>query len=145
LSVLPSSLIIRTSAFFGPWDQYNFAHVVLRTLERGELFYASSEVISPTYIPHLVNAALDILIDEEQGIWHLTNNTAISWYDFANQIASRAGFATSLIRKLTVGPAAKRPQFSALKSERGLSMPQLSAAVDDYFALVSVLVQSQNT
>src|SRR5690606_27804021 len=81
LEMLPQSLVIRTSAFFGPWDQYNFVHAVLRTLERNEAFEASTDIISPTYVPHLVNASLDLLIDEEAGIWHLSNSDALSWYD----------------------------------------------------------------
>ncbi len=53
LSQNSSSLIIRTSAFFGPWDKYNFAFDVLTTLSRGEKFITASDVfISPTYIPH---------------------------------------------------------------------------------------------
>ena len=31
LELLPEALVIRTSAFFGPWDDYNFATVALRS------------------------------------------------------------------------------------------------------------------
>ncbi|MDQ6608611.1 MAG: sugar nucleotide-binding protein, partial [Bacteroidota bacterium] len=56
-----SSLIIRTSAFFGPWDEYNFVHYVRKSLSQYERVYVANDVIiSPTYVPHLVNAALDL-------------------------------------------------------------------------------------
>ncbi|HBY80153.1 MAG TPA: hypothetical protein DEG47_24795, partial [Cyanobacteria bacterium UBA11148] len=29
LTAYPSSLVIRTSAFFGPWDEYNFVTIAL--------------------------------------------------------------------------------------------------------------------
>jgi dTDP-4-dehydrorhamnose reductase len=32
--------------------------------------------ISPTYIPDLVDACLDVLVDGEAGVWHLTNGAA---------------------------------------------------------------------
>src|SRR5205807_1956944 len=32
----------------------------------------------PTYIPDLVNACLDLLIDRECGVWHLTTGGAIT-------------------------------------------------------------------
>jgi len=31
LDTHPASLVVRTSAFFGPWDSYNFIAVLLRT------------------------------------------------------------------------------------------------------------------
>ncbi len=34
----PDALIIRTSAFFGPWDQYNFVHHALKSLKISKAF-----------------------------------------------------------------------------------------------------------
>ena len=30
-------------------------------------------MVSPTYVPDLVHASLDLLIDGEHGLWHLAN------------------------------------------------------------------------
>ncbi|HWJ95632.1 MAG TPA: family 1 glycosylhydrolase, partial [Telluria sp.] len=47
----PGSLVIRTSSFFGPWDQYNFVTLALGAFERGEPFTAASDiVVTPTYV-----------------------------------------------------------------------------------------------
>src|SRR5256885_10419504 len=82
LEILPSALVIRTSAFFGPWDEYNFVTIALRTLALGQSFRAAADaIVSPTYVPDLAHAALDLLIDGEQGIWHLANSGETSWYD----------------------------------------------------------------
>jgi dTDP-4-dehydrorhamnose reductase len=52
LEACPTSLVIRTSAFFGPWDEYNFISVALRTLAAGHTFVAAQDsVVSPTYVP----------------------------------------------------------------------------------------------
>src|SRR5690606_34865820 len=138
--ILRQSLVIRTSAFFGPWVSYYFVHAVLRTLGLGHQFEASTDVISPTYVPHLANVTLDLLIDQESGIWHLTNNDSISWIEFAKQIARSAGLDDSLIVPLQQKLPAARPEFSAMTSERGVMMPPLIAAIDDYFASVPVPV-----
>ncbi|MEJ7625711.1 MAG: family 1 glycosylhydrolase [Ferruginibacter sp.] len=131
----PSSLVIRTSAFFSPWDQHNFVHQLLNDLGAGKKFYASDHItISPTYVPHLVNACLDLLIDNEKGIWHITNNEEITWYEFARLAAGYAGLELSGINKLeSQNLPALRPLYSALQSERGILLPPLHTALMEYF------------
>lgn len=135
--VNPNSLIIRTSAFFGPWDQYNFAHHVIDSLRNEKQFEVVKDVIvSPTYVPDLVNAALDLFIDEENGIWHLSNEGLISWADFANAIADKAGLKKKylLFKNLDeMGWKAQRPLYSALKSDKGIILPVLDNALERFF------------
>jgi dTDP-4-dehydrorhamnose reductase len=50
LQALPSALVIRTSAFFGPWDEYNFITVALRTLSAGKPFVAIEDAVISAYI-----------------------------------------------------------------------------------------------
>ena len=137
LAVHPDSLVIRTSAFFGPWDHYNFLTVVLRSLPSGNPFVAAKDaIISPTYVPDLVNATLDLLIDRETGIWHLANPGAISWADLASYVANLAGFSADQIEARAteaLGFAAMRPRYSVLGSERAVLLPPLEAAIDRYF------------
>ena len=131
------ALIIRTSAFFGPWDEYNFVHAVLRTLSMGNHFVAADDVtISPTYVPHLVNATLDLLIDGEHGVWHLANGGAATWADFAKMAAEMGGSNHAHVRgrpNASLSLAARRPAFSALSSERGTLMPSLEQGLEQYF------------
>ncbi len=91
-------LIVRTSAFFGPWDEHNFGWHVLSALARGELVHASSTTsVSPTYVPDLCHGVLDLLIDGESGIWHLANQGSLSWHAFACRLAEGKGYDRSLI------------------------------------------------
>ncbi|MBD0331512.1 MAG: NAD(P)-dependent oxidoreductase, partial [Chitinophagaceae bacterium] len=97
----PSALVIRTSAFFGPWDQYNFVHSVIENLSRNQYISVADDVyISPTYVPHLVYSTLDLLIDGESGIWHLSNQGSITWADLAYEVARRAGLNETFISAL---------------------------------------------
>ncbi|HEY5885279.1 MAG TPA: SDR family oxidoreductase, partial [Pyrinomonadaceae bacterium] len=138
MAICPSSLIIRTSAFFGPWDKANFVSGVLDSLKRNVLFHAAANLtVSPTYVPDLVETTLNLLIDNESGIWHVANEGAVSWADFARMVAARAGYSSSLIRARTshaLGLAARRPLFSGITSERASLMRSLPDAVESYFA-----------
>lgn len=139
--VNPDSLIIRTSAFFGPWDEYNFVHAVVRSLAEGKPFYASKDVISPTYVPHLVNATLDLLIDGESGIWHLSNGDAVSWHQLAIIAAERSGLDPTLIKEHIPVLPALRPIYSVLSTEKSKLMPSLATAFDEYFAEVTIAAE----
>lgn len=132
----PSSLIIRTSAFFGPWDEYNFVHYVRKALTNYETVTVAKDIyISPTYVPHLVNTSLDIFIDREHGIWHLANKGALTWAEFAYLVADKFDLNKSLINAVNNSQmkyAAKRPFYSVLGSERGHLLPSFESAMNEY-------------
>ncbi len=134
--LLPNALVIRTSAFFGPWDDHNFLAALFRALDSGEAFHAPSDsVVSPTYVPDLVHASLDLLIDGECGIWHLANDGALSWFEFARQAARRSERPVDGILSVhaaQVWRPAMRPAYSVLGSQRGQLLRPLAAALDTY-------------
>jgi dTDP-4-dehydrorhamnose reductase len=137
LDVLPETLVIRTSAFFGPWDAQNFVYGVLTHLSEGRPVFAATDIhISPTYLPDLVNATLDLLIDGEHGIWHLTNPSVITWAELALRVAEKAGFDLAKVEccpGVSMGFLAGRPAFTALASERGDFMPPLEDSLESFF------------
>jgi len=141
MELLADALVIRTSAFFGPWDDYNFLTCMFRALLDGESFRAPDDsIVSPTYVPDLVNATLDLLIDGERGIWHLANEGAVTWFDFGCKAASlRCVPVDRLLRASTadVWGSAVRPAYSALSSIRGSVMRPLDDALRAYTAAVS--------
>jgi dTDP-4-dehydrorhamnose reductase len=132
----PDALLIRTAAFFGPWDRHNFVAMALESLRRGERWRAAQDqCVSPTYVPDLVQAALDLLIDGEAGLWHLSNRGAVTWAAFAHMAAEAAELDTSLIDSLPTAAlcqVAQRPRYSALASERAVLMPPLDDALYRY-------------
>jgi dTDP-4-dehydrorhamnose reductase len=125
---MPGALMIRTSAFFGPWDKYNFAWHVLSALAKGEPVRAARNgVVSPTYVPDLCHATLDLLIDGESGIWHLANQGKLSWHEFAHRVAHGAGYDPSLVLPID-GPQTN----NALSSVRGILLRPIDQAIDHY-------------
>ncbi|WP_224959324.1 family 1 glycosylhydrolase [Geomonas subterranea] len=137
LRLHPGALLIRTSAFFGPWDRYNFVTTTLNRLARGGTIDAASDlVVSPTYLPDLVHACLDLLVDAAHGIWHVSNDGAVTWAEFAGCCASMAGLDPAAViprPASSLGFVARRPPFSALASERGAALPSLQDALARYF------------
>jgi len=134
----PEGLVVRTSAFFGPWDRYNFAWNVLNAIARGEPVQASrTTLISPTYVPDLVHATLDLLVDSETGIWHLANQGEISWHEFAVRLAEGAGLDSSLVLAMED----EEPSSTALASERGALLRPLDRAIEDYLREVEHLIE----
>lgn len=127
------ALVIRTASFFSAFDEHNFAVHLAAALADGRRFAAASDcVMSPTYVPDLVHATLDLIIDDEIGLWHLVNEGELSWADFALEIADALGLPARTIaprRADDMGWTARRPRFAALTSERGLIMPPLASAI----------------
>jgi dTDP-4-dehydrorhamnose reductase len=138
LAAWPSALVVRTSAFFGPWDQHNFLAITLRELRaRREVAAAGDVEVSPTYVPDLVNASLDLLIDGETGVWHVANDGAVSWAAFARHGAAAAGVSTRRLRECRLADLrlpAPRPRYSVLGSDRGRLLPPLEDALARYVA-----------
>ena len=139
------ALVIRTSAFFGPWDEHNFVTIALRELAAGRPFAAADDVtVSPTYVPDLVQASLDLLIDGERGVWHLANEGAVTWAELAAAAAAAAGVEAAALEPCPLAaltPIARRARWSVLGSERGWPMPPLENALARYAAATRVAVR----
>jgi dTDP-4-dehydrorhamnose reductase len=136
LDTCPEALVVRTSAFFGPWDRSNFVTQALSSLAADLPFAAAGDVtVSPTYVPDLVNTSLDLLVDKEKGLWHLTNSQALTWAELALKASEVAGIDPGRLEtrpSATFGYVAARPAYSALGSERGMLLPSLEDALRRY-------------
>ena len=132
LAIDSDALIIRTSAFFGPWDRSNFLFDTIERLKRGEPVIACDKtIVSPTYVPDLVHATLDLLLDDEKGLWHLTNQGAVSWHDLAHEVAGIAGVGSAGRDRVRVAETAA-PSDTSLTSSRGLLLRPLAEALSDF-------------
>jgi dTDP-4-dehydrorhamnose reductase len=138
LAHLPSALVVRTSAFFSAWDEHNFVYHALAAARRGEPFEAADDlVISPTYVPDLVNASLDLLLDGAHGLWHLANQGAYTWAGLARLALRLAGLDEDAVvprPAASFGWAAARPRYSVLGSTHGAQLPSVENALHRYLA-----------
>ena len=139
LEAASDALVVRTAAFFGDHDEYNVVTCALRALAAGERFAVANDLtVSPTYVPDLVDAVLDLAIDGESGVWHLANSGAMTWEALVREAAYIAHVEPAGIRGLPAAElrlAARRPRYSALASERASVMPTLDDALSRYARL----------
>jgi dTDP-4-dehydrorhamnose reductase len=136
LEALPTALVVRTSAFMDAWDVRTFTARILQAAARGERILTSSDVVSPTYVPALADAVLDLLIDGESGVWHLANQGAVSWTTLAQTVLAECGGDANVVEEVPgpeLGRVAPRPSYSALGSQRGNVMPSLEQSLEGLF------------
>ncbi len=141
-----NSLVIRTSSFFGPWDKHNFVtQTLIRLAEGKQVRVPRDTLVSPTFVPDLVDTSLDLLIDGEKGLVHLTNTGAVTWGQLAQLAAQSSNKKMGNIESLIIESTAielkyfaRRPKNSALTSERFKILPTLESAVERYIHQLEV-------
>ncbi len=123
---LPLALVVRTAALFSTEDQHDFAVSAANALSEGRIFRAADDhVVSPTFAPAMVDAALDLLIDQTVGVCHVAGAEAMSWAGFAHRIADKLNLDANLIEEVPgdlLGWRATRPLRAGLSSERCASI-----------------------
>lgn len=125
----PDALVIRTGEVFGPWDKDSLVSALLETLARCQGVRSAAEIFSPTYLPDLAHVVLDLLVDGETGIRHLTSGS-LRADELAEMLATRSGLHAIKLPAFVDG---LRQNF-ALSTVRGNLMPPLSSALDRYLA-----------
>jgi dTDP-4-dehydrorhamnose reductase len=109
--------IIRTSWLYGR-NGKNFVDTILKLMsEREEIEVVDDQKGSPTYTYDLA-VKLKEIIGKGFGIYHITNASHCTWYEFALAIAKLKGSKTK-IKPITSDKykrPAKRPSFSVLEN-----------------------------
>lgn len=127
-------LILRTCGLYGLWGSGgkggNFVETMLRLAEGGKpVRVVSDQVCTPTFTVDLAQTVVELLEVRAEGLFHVTNSGACSWYEFARTIFELAGRKVDLIPITTqeFGAAARRPAYSVLTSDRlgGVGVPPL--------------------
>ena len=93
------SVILRTAWLYSPYGK-NFVKTMLRlTEERDSLNVVFDQIGTPTYAYDLASLITRIIEDgqlDKTGIYHFSNEGAVSWYDFAKAISEIGGTACDI-------------------------------------------------
>jgi dTDP-4-dehydrorhamnose reductase len=126
-SELPSAILIRTSWVYSVYGG-NFVKTMLRLMaERNELKVVSDQWGAPTYAADLAKVVMDIIdgvsekkLDWVPGIYHYSNEGAITWYHFAEAIAQIAKASCTVLPITTAEypTAAQRPAYSVFQKDK---------------------------
>ena len=143
LAALPSALVIRTCANFG-WNRLrgkeNSVTTVVNRLRRGEpvpLF--TDQWVSPSYVPHVARAALDLLEKGASGVVHVATAGCQTRLEAGEAVADVFRLPRELLRPTTMAGSrlvAPRPARSCLASRRlgrfpDIPVPTFREALED--------------
>ncbi len=129
-NILEKYFIIRTAWLYGKQGN-NFVYTMLRLFQEKDLIkVVEDQWGSPTYTVDLAKTILKIIENDfkKYGIYHFTNESITSWYEFARTIYKkdkRLGLIKGN-KKVVIKPiktedyptAARRPKYSVLSKEK---------------------------
>ena len=131
-AVLEKYYIVRTAWLYSEFAG-NFMKTMLRLgTERESLGIIADQIGSPTYGVDLAGALLDIIASDKKayGIYHYSNEGAISWYDFAQAIfeLGNVDVIVNPLKTSEYSTKAARPAFSVMdktkiKTTFGIKVP----------------------
>ncbi|MEI9908889.1 MAG: dTDP-4-dehydrorhamnose reductase [Bacteroidota bacterium] len=118
----PETIIIRTSWVYSSYGK-NFVKTMLRLMQEKDVInVVNDQYGSPTYAADLAEVLMKIIASQtwQPGIYHFSNDGAISWYDFAGCIKKVTASSCKINPVPTSAyPAkAKRPAYSVLDKTR---------------------------
>ena len=118
-------LRVRHGALFGPDGGDGWLMVKIEAVLCGdEVTVNDDPLVEPTYLPDLVDVALDLLIDDERGEWRLVSAGPMNLSRFLRLVAAAAGADAPAVR------GGRR--HDALPSRGSELMPPLADAVDRF-------------
>jgi dTDP-4-dehydrorhamnose reductase len=121
----PRHYIVRSSGLYGVAGASgkggNFVETMLRLARAGKpLHVVNDQVLGPTSTRDLAEALAALAATDAYGVYHLTNQGAISWHDFA-ALAFRLCGVQADLQPTSSGEyaaPARRPAYSVLTSTR---------------------------
>ncbi len=115
--VLPEHFIVRTGYVFGSGKDY--CTRALRRLRAGRRAGGIADRVgSPTYVRHLADRIVALVLTERFGMYHLAGDRAASWFDVLCYAKTICGLAVDVDAQQAhaLGLVAPRPKNSSLVS-----------------------------
>lgn len=115
----PAAAVARTSWVCGAAGGNMVKTVVRLARERDSLAFVSDQVGHPTFTSDLAPALVRLATDRRTGVYHVTNQGAVSWYEFVREIVRLMGKDPGMVRPITTAELvpprpAPRPANSVL-------------------------------
>jgi len=98
---LPGTTIVRTSWVCG-FRGSNMVKTILRLArEQATLAFVDDQRGNPTFAADLAAMLERLVVDRRPGVHHVTNQGAVSWYEFARSVMSAAGLDPGRVVPIT--------------------------------------------
>jgi dTDP-4-dehydrorhamnose reductase len=115
----PGATVVRTS-----WVCGRYGHNVVKTIlrlanEHDELTFVDDQRGHPSFAADVAGTVRRLVIDRRIGTYHVTNQGAVSWYEFAGSVMESAGHDPGRVRRIATADLvpprpAPRPANSVL-------------------------------
>ncbi len=140
-------MIARTSWLYGVHGK-NFPYTIRRLAEKlPEVPVVSDQVGCPTHTKDLSRKLIDLIEDPLPGTYHICNDGACSWFEFAQAIVEASGLETPVVPITGAEYAARfnsptaRPPHSPMRrmalEMRGMDdLPHWRDALNEFLALI---------
>jgi dTDP-4-dehydrorhamnose reductase len=117
MSQAPRYLIIRTGWLFGPYGQ-SYLNQLLEKRGSDEVIFGFDDQRSqPTFEVDFVDAMIELVKQNQTGVWHVASGGEASQYEFAQAVYETLGLDPSIVKPLRRGAGARaalRPRYSVL-------------------------------
>lgn len=131
--------LVRSSWIFGKYGK-NFVSTILDLAKKEQkLRIVNDQSGKPTYSFDLANACLRFLDSQEYGIYHIVNEQAVSWYEYAKIILKQAGIEKEIIPITSeeLKRPTKRPSYSILINSKLPHLRPWPAALKSYLQTIT--------
>lgn len=118
-------LIVRVSWLCGKYGSNFVTKMLSLAEEHGELRVVSDQYGSPTFTENVVLNTFNLIQKQQEGIFHITSEGLISWYDFARAVFRIADkdVQVTAVNSDEFPTTARRPFFSKLNIEKIKKVP----------------------
>jgi dTDP-4-dehydrorhamnose reductase len=115
----PACAVVRASWVCGRNGSNAIKTILRLAQQKGNMRFVTDQRGSPTIVSDLVIALRAFVVDRLPGTWHVTNQGALTWYEFARTVLIAAGEDPGRVEPITTAEmnpprAATRPANSAL-------------------------------
>ncbi|NNE73119.1 MAG: dTDP-4-dehydrorhamnose reductase [Acidimicrobiales bacterium] len=128
----PDATIMRTSWVCGEYGN-NIVKTILRLLDgEDDLQFVDDQRGHPSFCADLAKMMFTLATEKRPGTFHVTNQGAVSWYEFTQEVAKAAGHDPARVHPITTADMplpAPRPANSVLEN-RALALSGIELLPD---------------
>lgn len=144
MSQAPRHLIVRTGWLFGPHGR-SYLTEILEKRETDEVIFGfDDQRCQPTYQMDFVDAVIELVKQNQTGVWHVASLGESSPYEFAKVVFETLGLNSGSVKPLRRGAGARsalRPRYSVLDCAKlnaaGIRMRPWVEALRDHLATLA--------
>ena len=131
---VPAATVVRTSWLCGRHGSNMVATVLRLAAQGGPMRFVDDQRGAPSFTPDVAAVIERLCSDRRPGLYHVTNQGSVSWYEFAQLVMTAAGHDPNRVEPiatadLTPPRPAPRPANSVLEN-RALTLANLDLPPD---------------